>query len=100
MAHYRKDGKEHRVDADFRGRLRRLSTGSPDRSFRHALLRTHERVYPFGWLGILSPTPPVSDELNLRQTRARFRVVLDAQSNAVALLRPMRRGRNGGGMAR
>jgi len=27
-------------------------------------LRTeHERVYPFGWLGLLSDTPPVSDEL-------------------------------------
>ena len=27
-------------------------------------LRTeHERVYPFGWLGVLSETPPVSDEL-------------------------------------
>jgi p-hydroxybenzoate 3-monooxygenase len=26
-------------------------------------LRTFERVYPFGWLGILSETPPVSDEL-------------------------------------
>lgn len=23
----------------------------------------HERVYPFGWLGLLSETPPVSDEL-------------------------------------
>ena len=22
------------------------------------LLQTYERVYPFGWLGILSPTPP------------------------------------------
>jgi len=27
-------------------------------------LRTeHEKVYPFGWLGVLSDTPPVSDEL-------------------------------------
>ena len=25
--------------------------------------REHEKVYPFGWLGILSQTPPVSDEL-------------------------------------
>jgi len=29
-----------------------------------AQLRTeHERVYPFGWLGVLSETPPVSEEL-------------------------------------
>lgn len=27
------------------------------------VLRTFERVYPFGWLGILSETPPVDDEL-------------------------------------
>jgi p-hydroxybenzoate 3-monooxygenase len=26
-------------------------------------IRTYERVYPFGWLGILSDTRPVSDEL-------------------------------------
>ncbi|GGY09111.1 4-hydroxybenzoate 3-monooxygenase [Litchfieldella qijiaojingensis] len=26
-------------------------------------LKTFERVYPFGWLGILCDTPPVSDEL-------------------------------------
>ena len=26
-------------------------------------LRTYERVYPFGWMGILSETPPVSEEL-------------------------------------
>jgi p-hydroxybenzoate 3-monooxygenase len=26
-------------------------------------ITTYERVYPFGWLGVLSETPPVSDEL-------------------------------------
>jgi p-hydroxybenzoate 3-monooxygenase len=26
-------------------------------------IATHERVYPLGWLGVLSETPPVSDEL-------------------------------------
>jgi p-hydroxybenzoate 3-monooxygenase len=26
-------------------------------------ITTHERVYPFGWLGVLSETPPVSEEL-------------------------------------
>lgn len=34
---------------------------------RHAIpddvLSTFERVYPFGWLGILSETPPIDDEL-------------------------------------
>ena len=28
-----------------------------------AALRTYERVYSFGWMGILSDTPPVSEEL-------------------------------------
>jgi p-hydroxybenzoate 3-monooxygenase len=28
-----------------------------------AALRAYERTYPFGWLGVLSETPPVSDEL-------------------------------------
>jgi p-hydroxybenzoate 3-monooxygenase len=27
------------------------------------VLREYERVYPFGWLGVLSRTPPVADEL-------------------------------------
>jgi p-hydroxybenzoate 3-monooxygenase len=27
------------------------------------ILRTYERLYPFGWLGILSETPPVDSEL-------------------------------------
>src|SRR5438094_928527 len=30
---------------------------------RAGVLGTYERVYPFGWLGVLSRTPPVSDEL-------------------------------------
>ena len=28
-----------------------------------ALLKTYEKVYPFGWLGVLSETPPVAPEL-------------------------------------
>ena len=28
-----------------------------------SLIKNYERIYPFGWLGILSETPPVSDEL-------------------------------------
>lgn len=32
-------------------------------SFPHELLRFYEREYPFGWLGILSESPPPKDEL-------------------------------------
>jgi p-hydroxybenzoate 3-monooxygenase len=28
-----------------------------------SVLRVHERIYPFGWLGILAQVPPASDEL-------------------------------------
>src|ERR1700730_13249346 len=68
---YRKDNHEHRVDADFvagcdgfHGVSRTLI---PSR-----LLRTYAREYPFGWLGILSPTPPVSDELIYAQHERGF----------------------------
>jgi p-hydroxybenzoate 3-monooxygenase len=59
---FRRGGVEQRIDCDFiagcdgfHGVSRR--TISPDR------LETCERVYPFGWLGVLSQTPPVSPEL-------------------------------------
>jgi p-hydroxybenzoate 3-monooxygenase len=37
--------------------------GISRRSVPASALRTFERVYPFGWLGVLSETPPVSEEL-------------------------------------
>ncbi len=59
---YRVDRSTMRVDADyiagcdgFHGVSRK--TIPPD------VLRTYERVYPFGWLGILSETPPIDHEL-------------------------------------
>jgi p-hydroxybenzoate 3-monooxygenase len=36
------------------------------------VLKTFERVYPFGWLGILSETPPVSHELIYAQHERGF----------------------------
>jgi p-hydroxybenzoate 3-monooxygenase len=37
--------------------------GVSRQSVPHSALRKYERIYPFGWLGVLSETPPVSDEL-------------------------------------
>jgi len=60
---YRKDGAEHRIDARFiagcdgfhgPSRLAILATGAG---------REYERVYPFGWLGILADVPPCNHEL-------------------------------------
>jgi p-hydroxybenzoate 3-monooxygenase len=37
--------------------------GVSRKSVPAAAIATHERLYPLGWLGLLSATPPVSDEL-------------------------------------
>jgi len=59
---YRKDGVEHELECDyiagcdgFHGVCR--ASVPADR------IRLFERVYPFGWLGILSRTRPLDDEL-------------------------------------
>ena len=59
---WRKDGTEHRLLCDFIAGCdgyHGVSRASvPQRS-----IATYERVYPFGWLGVLADTPPVSHEL-------------------------------------
>ena len=59
---YRKDGKDHEIACDFIAGCDGFH-GVSRQSVPPASLETFERVYPFGWLGILSETPPVSDEL-------------------------------------
>ncbi|HEY7584638.1 MAG TPA: 4-hydroxybenzoate 3-monooxygenase [Acidimicrobiia bacterium] len=60
FATYVENGQLHRVEGDFIAGcdgghgISRTMIPSP---------RTYERVYPFGWLGVLSETPPVNDEL-------------------------------------
>ena len=39
------------------------STASAGRAFRPVVLKDYDRVYPFGWLGILSDLPPPDHEL-------------------------------------
>ncbi len=39
------------------------STASAGRAFRPGVLTDYDRVYPFGWLGILSESPPPDHEL-------------------------------------
>ncbi len=45
--------------------------------------REFERVYPFGWLGILSETPPVSDELIYANSRHGFALASMRNQNLV-----------------
>jgi p-hydroxybenzoate 3-monooxygenase len=59
---YIKDGIGHEIACDFIAGCDGFH-GISRQSVPAAAIRTFERVYPFGWLGILSETPPVSHEL-------------------------------------
>lgn len=59
---YRKNGEVFRIDCDFIAGCDG-SHGVSRESIPSSVLRRYERIYPFGWLGVLSHTPPVHDEL-------------------------------------
>lgn len=59
---YVKDGKESRIDCDFIAGCDGFH-GVSRKSIPADILKEYEKTYPFGWLGILSDTPPVADEL-------------------------------------
>jgi len=62
LVRYRKDGAIHEVECDFIAGCDGYH-GVSRQSVPAGALQTFERVYPFGWLGLLSDTPPVSHEL-------------------------------------
>ena len=59
---YVKDGVSHEIECDFIAGCDGFH-GVSRASVKPSAIQTFERVYPFGWLGILSETPPVSHEL-------------------------------------
>jgi len=59
---YTKDGVEHELACDFVAGCDGYH-GVARASVPAGALKTFERVYPFGWLGILVDKPPVADEL-------------------------------------
>jgi p-hydroxybenzoate 3-monooxygenase len=59
---YMKDGQAHEITCDFIAGCDGFH-GVARKTIPASILRTYERVYPMGWLGILSETPPVSNEL-------------------------------------
>jgi p-hydroxybenzoate 3-monooxygenase len=59
---YVKDGISHEIACDFIAGCDGFH-GVSRASVKPSAIETFERVYPFGWLGILSDTPPVSHEL-------------------------------------
>ena len=56
------EGAEHRLDCDYVAGCDGFH-GPSRQAIPEEIRKEFERVYPFGWLGILSETPPVSDEL-------------------------------------
>jgi p-hydroxybenzoate 3-monooxygenase len=60
--HFRADGAAHTVECDYIAGCDGFH-GISRSSIPENKLRTFERVYPFGWLGILVDKPPVSHEL-------------------------------------
>ena len=62
LLRYTRDGKEHELECDFVAGCDGYH-GVCRKSVPAGALTTYEREYPFGWLGLLSETPPVSDEL-------------------------------------
>src|SRR5215475_1095797 len=60
--HYRKDSQDYEVTCDFIAGCDGFH-GICRPSIPEGILTTYERVYPFGWLGILAEAPPSSNEL-------------------------------------
>jgi p-hydroxybenzoate 3-monooxygenase len=59
---FRADGQSQQIECDFIAGCDGFH-GISRKSVPPGAIAAHERVYPLGWLGILSDTPPVSDEL-------------------------------------
>ena len=59
---YEKDGQSHRLDCDFIAGCDGFH-GVCRASVPEGAITEYEKVYPFGWLGLLSDTPPVHHEL-------------------------------------
>ena len=59
---YRKDGQLHEIECDFIAGCDGFH-GVCRASVPRGAITEFEKVYPFGWLGLLSDTPPVHDEL-------------------------------------
>src|SRR4030095_2872445 len=61
MLRYLREGQTHELECDFIAGCDGYH-GVCRKSVPAGALATYEREYPFGWLGLLSETPPVSDE--------------------------------------
>ncbi|RKQ60222.1 p-hydroxybenzoate 3-monooxygenase [Vogesella indigofera] len=76
---FEKNGETVRLDCDYIAGCDGFH-GVSRKSIPAEVLSHYERVYPFGWLGLLSDTPPVNDELIYAQHERGF--VLCSQRSA------------------
>lgn len=68
---WRKGDDVHRIDCDFIVGADGFH-GVSRKSIPKDVLREYEKIYPFGWLGVLSRTKPVNDELIYANTERGF----------------------------
>ncbi|TWG94601.1 p-hydroxybenzoate 3-monooxygenase [Mesorhizobium sp. J18] len=59
---YEKDGTTHRIDCDFIAGCDGFH-GVSRKSVPESSIDLYERIYPFGWLGIIAEVPPAGHEL-------------------------------------
>ncbi|WP_420326904.1 4-hydroxybenzoate 3-monooxygenase [Mameliella sp.] len=76
---YEVDGTEARIDCDFVAGCDGFH-GVSRQTMPLSIRKEYEKLYPFGWLGILSETPPVHDELIYASSERGF--ALCSQRNA------------------
>lgn len=62
MLHYQAGGSSHTLECDFIAGCDGYY-GPSRKAIPDTVLREYERVYPFGWMGLLSDTPPIAHEL-------------------------------------
>jgi len=68
---YEQDGATHEIECDFIAGCDGYH-GVSRASVPQQAIHLHEKVYPFGWLGVLADVPPVSDELIYCNTQRGF----------------------------
>jgi p-hydroxybenzoate 3-monooxygenase len=76
---FTKDGNAQRLECDYVAGCDGYH-GVSRSSIPKNLLRTFERAYPFGWLGVMSATPPLGDIMYAQRSRG---FALASQRNAM-----------------
>jgi p-hydroxybenzoate 3-monooxygenase len=71
VVRYRKDGREHEIACDFIAGCDGFH-GVSRASVPKGAVTEYEKVYPFGWLGLLADVPPVFHELIYANTDRGF----------------------------